>query len=199
MFVVQTPRKATLAHSSLLCSCGAISSPYIEHHYQELISSDLLIMLNNCWKEPNNHEWTSASLVINIVITELLIIIRLRQSRKHQRFWASLGRYMACSTLVSWFTALSLFWTCLWLIPAPMQAQKSLLIACKKLWSFQTYIDSVLRRSLFWGLALQVLGETCTAFVCCSCHYRHTQATTAWHYGKFSQKWCKTEIILKDC
>lgn len=141
-----------------------------------------------------NHEWTSASLVINIVITELLIIIRLRQSRKHQRFWASPGRYTACPTLVSWFTALSLFWTCLWLIPTPVWAQKGL-IACKKL-----LISDIHRFSLeaifVLGTHSMVLGETRTAFVHCSCHYRQypskrclalwqifTQEVENWNYS----------------
>lgn len=142
--------KATLAHSSLFCTSGSMSSPCREHHCQELISSDLLIVLNDCWKEPNNHEWTSASLVINIVITELLIIIRLRQSRKHQRRWASPGRRTTHPSPVSSFPALPLFWTYLWLTPALVWGQKSLLIACKQLCSFQPRTDSALRRSLFW-------------------------------------------------
>lgn len=125
----------------------------VEHCCQELISSELLIVLNDCWKEPNNHEWTSASLVINIVITELLIIIR-PQSREHQRFCASPRRHAACLALVLCFTALSLFWTCLWLTSALVRAQKILLIDCKKLCSFQTPAVLALRQSLFWGHAL---------------------------------------------
>lgn len=46
---------STKSHGSLLCSSGA-SGPYIEHHCQELVSSHLLIALNNCWKEPNKSQ-----------------------------------------------------------------------------------------------------------------------------------------------
>lgn len=50
--VAWTPQTTTPAHSSLLCSSNSRSGPYKQHHCQELIRSDLLIALNDCWKEP---------------------------------------------------------------------------------------------------------------------------------------------------